>query len=493
MKKSRMPNRRASASLGRAWDPWFLWAGVFAALAIAYVAPDYPPKGARPTFDEVHYLHLLRYGWASVTDGTTGLYYASKSLPFLLVNALFGFSSSVWDFEGYYGGMIVFNTACLAFAAWVLVRALALQGLKKLAPAALILLLCNRAFLNFYIYYPRLPDAFVLGLGALFLLGHVENRRKLIWASLFLSLLSCPQLTVFIVLYLAFPLPAKLPKKDPGTPRGRQLFWSVILGAPALGLGLWTLFVSPETTVAVAEGWQNPKYFKGSAVVLGSITAAGAALWFSVMPLQSWHWTKVLRSLDLRRALLAVVAVGLVTLAMKSVATGESQGFAYGIRGIAIKMSYLLSKPGPGPLSHIVFFGLTGAFALMTWRELSRWVSGQGPGFALAFATTLIYFGLDGEVRHVIFLLPLVVLGICHAAREKLLAIRPSLLIWTALILSLNWVAFLNLDETYAGERHLSAFGMCWSPIHYGAAIAIGAVALLFTRMQLIRLPARNG
>src|SRR3712207_7044589 len=56
-------------------------------------------KAGQPGFDEWHYLDLLRWGWGAVLGGVTPSYYASKSLPFLIANAVFGYSADQgWNY-----------------------------------------------------------------------------------------------------------------------------------------------------------------------------------------------------------------------------------------------------------------------------------------------------------------------------------------------------------------------------------------------------------
>lgn len=462
---------------------WLFWLGIAACVGVAYVARDYPPKNNRPTFDEVHYLHLLRFGWATIVDGTTNAYYAAKSFPFLFMRNAFSYTAEQgWDFSRWYLDITLFNWACLAYGAWAVFRILSYQKRLNLLLVAIALLLCNRAFLNFYNYYPILGDVFMLALGALIAMGHFLKKRGLIWIALPIAGLTAPQISLFVLIYLAFK-PAGGETTEGAPDRRMQALYATLFAVPILATGLYAFYGIPEKSIAVAEAWQNPKYFKDPLVLGLSVVCAAVALYFASLPLSYRKPLDYLRQVAWKHAAAAAAVAALVSWAVGRASGGSKAGADFAAQGIPIKMSYMLSHPGPpGIPSHVIFYGWVAVLVLVFWKSFARWVSEQGAGFALAFSFTLMFMGLDGEVRHVTFMLPMVVIGVCNVADKFLVKLGATKLIWAGLLLSLNWVIFLHADPTYVGERHLSAFGMCWSPTHYFIALAISVAAFVAAR-----------
>lgn len=458
--------------------------GVFSCVFGAYLCVRYriAMTGAEPGFDEVHYYRLLRFGREAITGGSTVVYYAFKSLPFLLVHSLFTVGGTAgWSHLFYYRAMLLFNSACLILVAWTVVQTLIRRGLKKLIPFALVLLFYNRAFLSFYVWYPRVPDIFSLTIGSLFFMGYLNGNKQLVWASLVLAAMTDPVLTLFILICVSvwFKGPA-IDFKGTTASKGNQLFWSMLFGVPVVGLGLAALYVFPDQTVAVAEGWGNPRYFKSPWVVALSVAAAVPAIWYATLPLSYWSWKSVLKSISLKHFILAFAIKAIIEAFVRSICANQTYGYNP-LYTVAITESYLLSKPAPGLLSWVIFCGLIGVLVLLMWKPFSRWIAERGPGLALAFCATLTAFGLDGEVRHVLFFIPLLVIGICEVAGERFGRLPISGLIWFGLILSTNALVFfaLNSFSPYGGAMMLSAFGMCWTPLHYLAAVLIVSGALV--------------
>jgi len=126
---------------------------------------------------------------------------------------------------------------------------------------------------------------------------------------------------------------------------------------------------------------------------------------------------------------------------------------------------------------------LVSGFVLVFWREFADWVSQQGLGFSLGFCVSIILIGgIDGEVRHLTYLLPIAVVGVCQVASPLLRKLGANLLLWSGLVFSLNWILFLRLGPTHLSEKHLSAFGICWSKTHYLIGMSLAILVLIIIR-----------
>lgn len=453
-----------------------LAAAIAGCVLAAYFAPDFPPKNYAATFDEGHYLSLMRFGWASVSTGDTSNYYAAKSLPFLLARALFAFSPAGWDLPAYFRGMVVFNLLCLGLIGWIVSRILKLQRLEHLTGIAWILLLVNRSFLSFYIYYPRLPDIFVMAVGTLFLLGFLAKDRKTVWLSYCAALFSSPHLSLFILSAIVFSGAGR--DSRPCERTANHLFWYAVLALPALAGAYWAFRIAPEKSRDVAASWGNVRYFDDPRIFMLSLLAAAAMFWLALEPMRRWSPRDIFASIDWKG-----MAAGLILLAASVAWVGsraiKSEVGDRSIRAIPIVLTYTVSKPFQGLMTYFVCYGVLGALLVLNWKRLSAWIAEQGPGFALGFSFIALYFGLSGEVRHAIFLMPAVLVGLCDTGRDSLSRINPAKLIWLNLMVALNAHLFILADPRYSGEPHLSAFGMCWSPIHYGVAVGLTAIMAL--------------
>jgi hypothetical protein len=465
--------------------------GVGLCLAGAVSIRSHPDKAGTFGFDEVHYLHLLRSGWSSVHEGTTGSYYASRALPFLIVRLLFGYHADQdWNLPAWSRDMTVLSAACLIFTGWVLWRALRVRGNEALTPYALLLLVATKAFLGFYIYYPMLGDVFAMGVSALFLHGFFQGIPFLQWAALAASVFTSPLLSAFLFLILSFSRSADASPSRSAPPRS-QVFWAACLAIPVLAIAVAAFTLVPDSTIAVARGWGNPKYFEQPVLVALAFALAALAIRYAVLPAAHWRLRDYLRALRPGAAAAGICLLLAATLWVSlQAAVVTEQDAAFAGRGLLIKFSYLLGHPGPvGIPSNLLFYGVAPAALLVNWRRFAGWLAYLGPGVALAFSFTMALFGLDGEVRHVTMLVPLAVLGATEICREPLVRIGiPVLLLWAA-VLSLSWIPFLYLDPSYEGERQLSAFGMCWSVPHYFAALAMAGTTAA-AAWRWLRLPA---
>lgn len=465
--------------------------GVLACVLVMYLGC---PGNKDAGFDEGHYLNLLHHGWRSVTEGTTPAYYASKALPFLITNAIFGYSDDLeLSLSATHRDMILLNLVELLLCAVLLARVLWIQGLSCIAPRAFAVLFCSDAYLNFYIHYSRLPDVFMLLVGSLFTCGVFERKRWMMWGAILMAAMTAPQLSAWLLLCIAFPATTsgEEESRSPHYQIGVHLSWAITFGVVVLGLGIWAHFVRPESTVQVAESWGNAKYFKHPLLFAASLATTAALIWFGSKPLGWYHPAVFVRTIRLSDAMIGGGLTFVIQWSIGQAALSESAGATYALRGLAIAASVNLSKPGVGIFSYVIFFGWLGALAILHWSKLARWISSLGPGTALGFCFSFLLFGIDGEVRHVIFLIPMTLIGIAHVCSPILERTPTAVIVWSGLVLSLNWLLFSVLDSNYTGERRLSAFAGCWSPLHYYAGVMIFCLALnLLMRWERHRIPS---
>lgn len=427
-------------------------------------------------------------------SGQTDSYHAFKSFPFLVFHAIFGSQVSHGDsYDDVYWEFILFNLACLAAAAILIAMTLRKQQLGDYVPHAIIMFFGTKAFLAFYLHYPLLGDQFAVLLGALIMYGLFSNRRIVVVLATMISAGTSPVLSFFALATLAWP---KLEDKDSPGRTGISQFRSVGSLAVAILLvlipvsgGLMALFVFPSETVQIAEKWGNVKYMTSPGTLSVATIVAACVCWFSARPVRHFSARKIMRAFSRAYFSLGCIVLGftwlLIYLSLGSSASSNEMPGLFG--AILIKWSYMLSHPGPpGLLSIAGFLGLPAAIIIVNWRKFSSWLSTGGFGLSFGFAATWIFFGLDGEIRHVLFLYPLIIVGSIAIAARRIRAFGVQNMLLSCGFISVLWIPFIGLSDQSGREPHLSSFGMCWNSSQYLLGLLMFALIVMFSRRYFL-------
>ena len=146
----------------------------------------------------------------------------------------------------------------------------------------------------------------------------------------------------------------------------------------------------------------------------------------------------------------------------------------------------VLKYPLITPVAHVCYFGILPLLVIFFFRDFSKEVFNRSPGFALAFLTFL-FFAVDSEARHVIPLLPLILVPLgCVLDKINLSVKTVVALLSLQLILSHFYIpinvdgfaeAISNYDYYTVAQRYFMNFGPWMSLKSYFTWIIISAVS----------------
>ena len=149
-----------------------------------------------------------------------------------------------------------------------------------------------------------------------------------------------------------------------------------------------------------------------------------------------------------------------------------------------------LKYPLITPVAHVCYFGILPLLVVFFFRDFSKEIFNRSPGYALAFLAFL-FFAIDSEARHVIPLLPLILVPLgCVLDKAKLSAKAVVALLATQILLSHFFVpinvagigdSFENNDYYGLAQLYYMNFGPWMSFEFYivWALIVIIAAALV--------------
>ena len=149
-----------------------------------------------------------------------------------------------------------------------------------------------------------------------------------------------------------------------------------------------------------------------------------------------------------------------------------------------------LKYPLITPVAHVCYFGILPLLVVLFFRDFSKEIFNRSPGYALAFLAFL-FFAIDSEARHVIPLLPLILVPLgCVLDKAKLSAKAVVALLATQILLSHFFVpinvagigdSFENNDYYGLAQLYYMNFGPWMSFEFYivWALIVIIAAALV--------------
>lgn len=152
-----------------------------------------------------------------------------------------------------------------------------------------------------------------------------------------------------------------------------------------------------------------------------------------------------------------------------------------------------LKYPFITPVAHISYFGLTPLLVIFLFRHLSEEIFSRSAGYALAFLAFL-FFAIDSEARHILPLLPLVLVPLANVLDKMDLTVKSiAILVVLQLALSHFYIpintdglaeAFESNNFNTVAQRYFMSFGP-WMRFHtYIVWAAISAfTAILVSRI----------
>jgi len=156
-----------------------------------------------------------------------------------------------------------------------------------------------------------------------------------------------------------------------------------------------------------------------------------------------------------------------------------------------------LKYPLITPVAHVCYFGIVPLLVIFLFRDFSREIFNRSAGYALAFLAFL-FFATDSESRHVIPLLPMVLVPLgCVLDKMDLSAKAVAALLALQIFLSHFYIpinvdgiaeAFANNDySTVVAQRYFMNYGPWMSPKFYVIWSIITILAAVLVRFIIKR------
>lgn len=152
-----------------------------------------------------------------------------------------------------------------------------------------------------------------------------------------------------------------------------------------------------------------------------------------------------------------------------------------------------LKYPFITPVAHICYFGILPLLVIFLFRDFSKNIFNRSPGYALAFLA-FIFFAIDSEARHVIPLLPLILIPLGDALDKTNLSAKTVAALLALQIALSHFYIPLNVEgfadslvkNDYYGisQRYFMNFGP-WMSIH---SLAIWAGISLVTGFLIYQI-----
>lgn len=347
------------------------------------------------------------------------------------------------------------------------------------------------------LYYPTMTDctAFLLALAAVW--AFVGRRPIVQWAVAFAGSFTWPALAVFS--YLAVILPRASAPLPITTGRWhRPLAAAVAVGA-ALFIVAWFLFVLTHVG-PLDKKWIDLAHHDLYPLTIGLIVLSTATAAYVVARAdQTWSIAPYLRQVGWRRIALGVAAVAVI------VVVGQRWSALVGTRGTGYTWrevrGYYVSNAVRGPLwnvvHQVVYFGPIVLVAIGRWRRVAIAVMPWGATAILTLGS-LVVTAVNADARHLLHLLPFVVVATISATAElwtprRVVGFAALYFVWSKI-----WFVFdyneVHDSLKWPDQRHFMHHGPWASDgtfLAHLAAAVLTAIALWFLLRR--RSPEASG
>ncbi|MBR6449522.1 MAG: hypothetical protein IKS96_06210 [Fibrobacter sp.] len=407
-----------------------------------------------------------------------------RIFPFFLINLVFSLLGIEATHANLMHSMYVLHFANLAIQIVFFAKLMQQSTWKKKTKA--IIFACF--FFNYFVlkncgYEPFQTDAFAI---TIFLVSYYyllrEKFKRAISIS-FLGLLSWPTITYTIWLLYIFkdPFPREAPRFRIHTGK------AIAIAFPLMSIGaIATLYLLHKQPLLESMLFMQASF---PLFIIGAI-AWGIFLYFALRNCDfqfhspNTYLHEFIRQSLWKRIIILALPFAAITLFLKAHTNNE-----FYFNEVAFILQTLLRPlkyPLVTPAAHICYFGILPLLALVYFRDLARDIFNRSPGYALAFLAFL-FFATDSEARHVIPLLPMILVPLGSVLDKANLGAKTVTALITLQIILSHFYIPINVEGTaealatndYYGvaQRYFMNFGPWMSPQFYLMWLSIAVIS----------------
>lgn len=407
-----------------------------------------------------------------------------RIFPFFLINLFFSLLGIEATHTNLMLSMYVLHFANLSVQIIFFAKLMQLNAWKKATKA--IIFACF--FFNYFVlkncgYEPFQTDAFAV---TIFLVSFYYLQCGKFTRSLLVSFLGIPTWpTITYMIWLLYFF------KDPFPQTARRLNVhtgkAIAIVFPLMSVGaVATLYLLHKQPLL-----ESMLFCKASPpLILASAIAWGAFLYFALRSCDFHFYSPLtyirefFRQSIWKKAIIVALPFAAISIFLKAHTNDE-----FYFNEVAFLLQTLLRPlkyPLVTPAAHVCYFGILPLLALFYFRDFTRDIFNRRPGYALAFLAFL-FFATDSEARHVIPLLPMILVPLgCVLDKANLGAKAATSLIVLQLVLSHFYIP-INVEGTaealatndYYGvaQRYFMNFGPWMSPLFYTVWLSIAVIS----------------
>lgn len=407
-----------------------------------------------------------------------------RIFPFFLINLFFSLLGIEATHANLMHSMYVLHFANLSVQIIFFAKLMQLNAWKKATKA--IIFACF--FFNYFVlkncgYEPFQTDAFAITifLVSFYYLQCGKFTRSLLVS--FLGIPTWPTITYMIWLLYFFKDPFPQTAKRLNVHTGKAIAIAFPLMSVGAVAALYLLHKQPLL--------ESMLFCKASPpLILASAIAWGLFLYFALRSCDFHFYSPLtyirefFRQSIWKKAIIVALPFAAISIFLKAHTNEE-----FYFNEVAFLLQTLL-RPLKYPLvtlaAHICYFGILPLLTLFYFRDFARDIFNRRPGYALAFLAFL-FFATDSEARHVIPLLPMILVPLgCVLDKANLDAKAATSLIALQLVLSHFYIP-INVEGTtealasndYYGValRYFMNFGPWMSPLFYTVWLSIAVIS----------------
>lgn len=461
----------------------FLVLTLFILFTLSFIS-ERTPLNAGAGYDGAFYYSVAQN--FSTDFWTTGYdsFRIFRIFPFFLINLVFSLLGIEATHANLMHSMYVLHFANLAIQIVFFAKLMQLNAWKKATKA--IIFACF--FFNYFVlkncgYEPFQTDAFA---NTIFLVSYYYLLREKFGRAIsisFLGLLTWPTITYTIWLLYIFkdPFPQEALRFRIHTGK------AIAIAFPLMSIGaVATLYLLHKQPLLESMLFMQASF---PLLITGAI-AWGAFLYFALRNCDYQFHTPLaylrefIRQSLWKRVFIVALPFAAITLFLKAHTNDE-----FYFNEVAFILQTLLRPlkfPLVTPAAHICYFGILPLLALIYFCDLARDVFNRSAGYALAFLAFL-FFATDSEARHVIPLLPMILVPLGSVLDKANLGAKAVAVLITLQIILSHFYIPINVEGTaealatndYYGvaQRYFMNFGPWMSPQFYLMWLSIAVIS----------------